>query len=232
MRLRRRTGDGVGWLSGTRGDVYLRTLLPGKSLRLPEADVESAVAVLCGAVLPGAVMSARDGLGAGSCLFIPPRNRVELVASAPDTTTLLTVTGRARRPRGRPLAFRQAENAGEGASAVLEAGGGFVDMRVRWLLSTATVGSTDLVLATSTFTPEGHHELHRHPHAEEFFVVIEGGGEHLTTSGPVRLGPGDAVLVPPGEWHGYRTDPGVLTRTVYGYLGAGSLDDAGYEVRA
>jgi quercetin dioxygenase-like cupin family protein len=105
-------------------------------------------------------------------------------------------------------------------------------MRVRWLVCAATSGSTALVVATSTFAPDGRHELHRHASAEEFFMVVEGGGEHLTESGPVRLGPGDAVLIPAGEWHGYRTDPGVTTRTIYGYLGAASLDDAGYEVRA
>ncbi|MEK8104582.1 cupin domain-containing protein [Micromonospora sp. M12] len=80
--------------------------------------------------------------------------------------------------------------------------------------------------------PDGHHELHRHPHAEEFFMVLDGGGEHLTETGAIRMGPGDVVLVAAGEWHGYRTDPGVTTTTVYGYLGAASLDEAGYEVRS
>ncbi|MFY0579771.1 cupin domain-containing protein [Cystobacter fuscus] len=78
--------------------------------------------------------------------------------------------------------------------------------------------------------PGGSHQLHRHPHADEFFLVLQGGGEHLTKDGPVRLNPGDLAYIPAGEWHGFQTDPGVTTRTVYGYLGAGSLAQAGYEL--
>jgi mannose-6-phosphate isomerase-like protein (cupin superfamily) len=32
---------------------------------------------------------------------------------------------------------------------------------------------------------------HPHPMADEFFLVLQGGGEHLTKEGPVRLNPGD-----------------------------------------
>jgi mannose-6-phosphate isomerase-like protein (cupin superfamily) len=42
------------------------------------------------------------------------------------------------------------------------------------------------------------------------------------------MGVGDLVLVPAGEWHGFRTDG--VTTAVYGYLGAGSLQQAGYEL--
>jgi len=114
--------------------------------------------------------------------------------------------------------------------SALRAAGGFIDMGVRWLATTQTVGTRALVVATSTFTPGGSHELHRHPHADEFFLVLQGGGDHLTQDGPVRLNAGAMAYIPAGEWHGFRTDPGITTRTVYGYLGAGSLAQAGYEL--
>jgi quercetin dioxygenase-like cupin family protein len=207
----------AGPLIGRHGSVEVRSLNPGEALPGGAPDVESAVVVLAGTM---------SGHGAGTALFLPPGDPVDLVAG-PGGARLLLVQARAavRAAAGRKDADRV-------SSAVLEAGGGFTDMRVRWLVSAGASGSTSLVVATSTFAPDGHHELHRHPYAEEFFMVLTGGGEHLTGTGGLRLGPGDIVLVAAGELHGYRTDPGVTTTTVYGYLGAASLDDAGYEVCA
>ncbi|AUG80774.1 hypothetical protein CFP65_6106 [Kitasatospora sp. MMS16-BH015] len=113
----------------------------------------------------------------------------------------------------------------------LRRAGGFEGMAVHWLATTGTVGSRRLAVATSTFVPGGTHHLHRHPAADEFFLVLLGGGDHLTENGRVRLGQGDLAYVPAGEWHGFRTRRGVTTVALYGYLGAGSLAGAGYQVR-
>ena len=216
-------------LTGRLGEVEVCALEPGAVRPEGGADVEAALVVLTGTV---------SGLGEGDARHLPPGAPADLVAGAEGARLLIVrvpATG-GPRPRGagdtgeagpRP---GRAGDTGEASAQVLAAGGGFADMRVRWLVSGAATGSTGLVVATSTFAPDGHHELHRHPHAEEFFLVVEGSGEHLTGSGPVRLGPGDIVLVAAGERHGYRTDAGVTTRTVYGYLGAAGLDSAGYEV--
>ncbi|GAB3491336.1 cupin domain-containing protein [Amycolatopsis cihanbeyliensis] len=107
---------------------------------------------------------------------------------------------------------------------------GITDMDVRWLITAATAGSAELVVATSTFAPSGRHERHRHPRAAEFYLVVDGSGTHLDQEGEIHLDTGDLVYIPAGRWHGYRTDPGVRTRAIYGYLGAGSLDAAGYEL--
>lgn len=146
-------------------------------------------------------------------------------------TTGLVTTGLA--PRRIPAAAEPApRSAAPDDEAALAAAGGITDMHVDWLVTTATEGARTVCAACSSFVGDGTHELHRHPDADEFFLVLEGGGEHLTEDGPVRMGPGDLVYIPAGEWHGYRTDPGLTTRTVYGYLGAGSLAAAGYELRA
>jgi quercetin dioxygenase-like cupin family protein len=113
----------------------------------------------------------------------------------------------------------------------LREAGGFERMAVHWLATTGTVGSRRLALATSTFTPGGSHDLHRHPDADEFFLVLAGGGDHLTERGRVRLAQGDLAYIPAGEWHGFRTRPGVTTVALYGYLGAGSLRQAGYQIQ-
>ena len=200
-------------LTGRHGTVEVLSLAPGETLPAGGDDTESAVVVLTGDV---------SGHGDGASLFLPPGGRDRLTAGAQGARVLLVRARAASVAAGRVDADHR-------SSAALETGGGFTDMRVRWLVSAAS-GSTALVVATSVFAPDGHHELHRHPYAEEFFMVVEGRGEHLTATGAVRLGPGDMVLVAAGEPHGYRTDPGVTTTTVYGYLGAASLDDAGYEV--
>jgi quercetin dioxygenase-like cupin family protein len=105
-------------------------------------------------------------------------------------------------------------------------------MDVTWLAAAHTTGGRRLVLATSRFTPGGGHGLHRHPYAGEFFLVLSGGGRHRTEDTAVRLEPGGLVYVPPKEWHGFHADAGTTTEAVYGYLGVGSLAEAGYELRA
>ncbi|GAA1395175.1 hypothetical protein GCM10009639_30030 [Kitasatospora putterlickiae] len=108
---------------------------------------------------------------------------------------------------------------------------GSAGMAVRWLATDETVGAHRLTVAASEFGAGGSHDLHRHPHADEFFLVLSGGGTHLTESTGVPVRAGDLVFVPAGEWHGFRTGPGGPTAALYGYLGAPSLALAGYQVR-
>lgn len=81
------------------------------------------------------------------------------------------------------------------------------------------------------FPPNRWHELHRHPHAEEYFYVVRGSGLHLTEDEPVRLAEGDLVFVARNEWHGFAndTDEPVLAVTVMG--GVAHYRGAGYEAR-
>jgi quercetin dioxygenase-like cupin family protein len=112
----------------------------------------------------------------------------------------------------------------------LDSNSGFISMGVRWLATRDTIATSNVTLGTSSFEPGGQHDLHRHPHAVEFLLVVGGGGMHLTEDGGTPLTYGQVVLIPSGEWHGFCTDAGVTTHTVFGYLGAGSLAEAGYEL--
>ena len=114
--------------------------------------------------------------------------------------------------------------------AALDEGAGFIGLGVFWLATKDTIGSDRFLLGASTFEPGGLHEHHRHPNGDEFLFILEGGGEHLTRDGAVPLNAGEIAYIPAGEYHGYQNREGVLTRTLFGYFGAGNLEDAGYEV--
>lgn len=100
---------------------------------------------------------------------------------------------------------------------------------VRWLVTSDTVGSTDVALGAAIFAPGSIHGLHRHPHGEQVLFILEGGGMHLAVDGEVWLDAGEVAYIPANEWHGFRSDPGVTTRALFGYFGASSLASAGYE---
>lgn len=115
--------------------------------------------------------------------------------------------------------------------AALDAESGFIGLGVFWLATRDTVGSEDFLLGASTFEPGGLHEHHRHPRGDEFLYILEGGGEHLTPDGAVSLSAGEIAYIPANEYHGFKSPAGVLTRTLFGYFGPATLEEAGYQVR-
>jgi quercetin dioxygenase-like cupin family protein len=93
-----------------------------------------------------------------------------------------------------------------------------------------TVFGASVLVDTAAIEPGGGVEVHRHPRADEFVLVLDGRGVHVEPDGEVAVAVGEAVLVDAGEWHGFRAADGSAVRVVFGYLGAGSLDEAGWEV--
>jgi quercetin dioxygenase-like cupin family protein len=102
-------------------------------------------------------------------------------------------------------------------------------MDVQWIVTKATVGSEKTVFGITTFPPDGRHDIHRHPNAEEVEYLVSGEGIARVGDDDVRMKPGDVVLVKTNELHGFwntsSTEPAVL---VWTYAGAASLDEAGY----
>ena len=59
-------------------------------------------------------------------------------------------------------------------------------------------------LAEATLEPAQATERHYHGRTEEIYFLLEGSGT-MELDGDVReLGPGEAVLIPPGAWHQLR----------------------------
>lgn len=113
----------------------------------------------------------------------------------------------------------------------LRADNGWIDMEVRWLITAGTVGAEQTVVGRTVLQPGSKHDIHRHPHAEEWEYVVSGTAVKHVGDDSVRLEAGDVVFVPANVFHGLEnasdTEPVV---TVWGYSGAATLEAAGYEL--
>jgi quercetin dioxygenase-like cupin family protein len=113
----------------------------------------------------------------------------------------------------------------------LSADEGWIDMEVRWLVTADTVGSEQTVVGRTVLKPGSKHDIHKHPHAEEWEYVVSGSAIKHVGDGSVRLEAGDVVFVPADVFHGLEnasdSEPVV---TVWGYSGAATLEAAGYEL--
>lgn len=49
-------------------------------------------------------------------------------------------------------------------------------------------------------------ERHWHKLSEEFYFILEGSGRMEVDGETAEVGPGDAILIPPGAWHQITAD--------------------------
>ena len=107
---------------------------------------------------------------------------------------------------------------------------GWREMNIKWLLGEETVGLKSGVLFKAVIKAGAAHEKHLHQKADELVYIISGKGRHGLGDEEWDIGPGDAYLNPRGIVHwSYGTDPNDPLTLVGVYLGAGSLEDTGYE---
>ena len=106
---------------------------------------------------------------------------------------------------------------------------GWVDMQVQFLIDKKTAGA-DHVVGWTVLKPGARHENHRHHNCDEFFIVIKGRGTIYTATGEKPSGEGDVVYSPRGCWHGFNNTSNEDVVLVWGWMGAGSIEDSGYEV--
>jgi quercetin dioxygenase-like cupin family protein len=107
---------------------------------------------------------------------------------------------------------------------------GWVDMQVQFLVDQARAGSKDLLLGWTVLPPGARHDRHRHPNADEFFIVLTGNGMVYTDEKDQPAGEGDVLFTRRGHWHGFNNTGDVDVTLVWGWSGAGSLEAAGYEL--
>jgi quercetin dioxygenase-like cupin family protein len=107
---------------------------------------------------------------------------------------------------------------------------GWVEMQVQFLVDQRSAGSTELVLGRTVLPPGARHERHRHPHADEFLLVMQGEGQIYTDEGEEAAVEGDVVFTPASHWHGFNNTSDREVLLIWGWRGAGSLSAAGYEL--
>lgn len=105
---------------------------------------------------------------------------------------------------------------------------GWVDMQVQFLIDKKTAGA-DHVVGWTVLRPGASHECHRHRNCDEFFIVLEGEGHIITDTGLEPSRKGDVVYSPRGCWHGFDNTSDRDVVLVWGWMGAGSIADSGYE---
>jgi len=107
---------------------------------------------------------------------------------------------------------------------------GWVDMKVQFLVDEIRAGSDGFLLGWTVLPPGARHDRHRHPNADEFFVVVSGNGLIYTDDEDQSAKEGDVVFTRRGHWHGFNNTGDEDVTLVWGWSGAGSLDAAGYEL--
>ena len=107
---------------------------------------------------------------------------------------------------------------------------GWVDMQVQFLVDKHNAGSDDFLLGWTVLPPDARHDRHKHNEADEFFIVLQGSGFIYTDEGREPAATGDVVFTPRGHWHGFDNTGDEDVVLVWGWSGAGALEDTGYEV--
>ena len=107
---------------------------------------------------------------------------------------------------------------------------GFVNCPPKWIVGEREGASYGL-FGWVEFPPGATHELHRHPKADEIFFVLSGHGIARSGDETFEIGAGDTVFVPYGDAHYFNNDDENQPLTaVWAYMGAPSLEKAGYEL--
>jgi mannose-6-phosphate isomerase-like protein (cupin superfamily) len=106
---------------------------------------------------------------------------------------------------------------------------GWVDMQVQFLIDKKSAGA-DHVVGWTVLKPGARHERHLHRNCDEFFVVLKGKGHIYSDLGEEPSREGDVVYSPRGCWHGFNNTSDEDVVLVWGWMGAGSIEDSGYEV--
>jgi mannose-6-phosphate isomerase-like protein (cupin superfamily) len=83
---------------------------------------------------------------------------------------------------------------------------------IRVLLDAELGGAANQSLAEAWLEPGQATERHYHARSEELYVLLDGTAEMEVDGERRKVGPGDAVLIPPGAWHQIRAGDGEPVR--------------------
>ncbi len=100
---------------------------------------------------------------------------------------------------------------------------------IRVLLDAEAGGAANQSLAEAWLEPGQATERHYHARSEELYVLLDGTAEMEVEGERRAVGPGDAILIPPGAWHQIRAEAGEPVRFLCCCAPPYSHDDTFFE---
>jgi quercetin dioxygenase-like cupin family protein len=94
------------------------------------------------------------------------------------------------------------------------------------LISGRLTGSRRMMVGLGWFEPGDVHLLHHHPHADEWYYVIDGSALFTVGDEVIRGTPGTALFMPAGVAHRIENDGGQVLHIAWGF-DRPELDDVG-----
>ena len=197
--------------TGTRVEVALKDVDPGKTCRLGRSEKTQVAYILEGTdatlthTASGGTTEHKAQRRTG--VYVEPGEEATVTASSTPLTLLLVTVPK---------------HTGRATGSDAPAGYFFDESRLRSLVDekrirertfwvnkeTGLSGSWDLQLGRMQYAPQAYSPRHVH-HAsktnpvtpEHFYLIEKGTGEVKHDSGSLPVGPGSLVLIPAGEWH-------------------------------
>ncbi len=197
--------------AGTRVEVALKDVDPGKTCRLARSGKTQVVYLLEGkdATLTHTASGSTTEYKAPrrSGVYVEPGEEATVTAAGtPLTLLLVTVPKHTGRATGNDSPAGYFFEESQLRSLVDEKR---IRERTFWVnKETGLSGSWDLQLGRMQYAPRAYSPRHVH-HAsktnpitpEHFYLIEKGTGEVKHDSGSLPVGPGSLVLIPAGEWH-------------------------------
>jgi len=197
--------------AGTRVEVALKDVDPGKTCRLARSEKTQVAYVLEGkdATLTHTASGGTTEYKAQrrTGVYVEPGEEATVTASStPLTLLLVTVPKHTGRATGGDAAAGYFFEESRLRSLVDEKR---IRERTFWVnKETGLSGSWDLQLGRMQYAPQAYSPRHVH-HAsktnpvtpEHFYLIEKGTGEVKHDGGSLPVGPGSLVLIPAGEWH-------------------------------
>ena len=196
---------------GTRAEVAVKEVDPGKTCRLARSEKTQVAYLLDGS--DAKVTHTTAGKAADytaqrrTGIYLEPGEEATITAAAsPLKLLLVTVPKHTAKATGADAAAGYFFEESRLRSLVDEKR---IRERTFWVnKETGLSGSWDLQLGRMQYAPKAYSPRHVH-HAsktspltpEHFYLIEKGTGEVKHDSGTLAVGPGNLVLIPAGEWH-------------------------------
>lgn len=196
---------------GTRVQVAIEEVDPGKTCRLAPSDKTRVVYILDGkdakVTYTAAGHTAEYAAQRRAGVYLEPGEEATVAASGtPLVLLLVTVPKHTGKPTGDKSPAGYFFEEAQLRSLIDEKN---FRERTFWVnKETGLSGSWDLQLGRMLYAPHAHSPRHVHHRSktssiapEHFYFIEKGTGEVRHDTGTLPVGPGSLVFIPAGEWH-------------------------------